>query len=204
MEERINDVLENATGNKYDVYSVLCKEFISTSITPGKILEQILTHTHKIGTEDDSEPSSISKKEAKTIENNYGRLIGEIACVLMQGDPTEDDFYKKLYLEIFDSELLPQDEKHRIVYLKILIEDIKLLPYYPVTKLLKLSDEDYRDCVNRIKPSIMKAVHMINRHFDTFTEIASQLYDIEGKIEDENDRIVFISSIISMLMNQNQ
>ena len=42
MEKRVNDILENAPGNKYDIYYVLSNECLSNAEEPDKILRQIL------------------------------------------------------------------------------------------------------------------------------------------------------------------
>ena len=101
MEKKVNDILENAPGNKYDVYYVLSNEYLSNAKEPYKILRQILTYSEKIGVEDGSEPTNLSTEEIKTTEQKYIDLINQIVQVLIQDNPSEEDFYKALYENVF-------------------------------------------------------------------------------------------------------
>ena len=45
---------------------------------------------------------------------------------------------------------------------------------------------------------------MLNRNFDSLTEIASQIYQIEKSVPNDTDQIVFLSAILGMIMHRNQ
>lgn len=202
MEKKVNDILESARGNKYDVYYILYNECILNSKSPDKTLRQILTFSKNIGTDDDSEPENISAKEIKNIEQKYMDLIHEIVQVLIEDNPTEEDFYKKLYENVFVNSIFPQDVKAILV--KILAEDVRFIPYYQAKNLMQMTNDDYKIYLEKLKPDIFKAVHMLNRNFATLTEIASQLYSIEGNLETEQDKIVFISAVLGVIMHRHQ
>ena len=204
MERKVNDILENAPGNKYDVYYVLSNECLSNAEEPDKILRQILTYSKKIGVEDGSEPTNLSTEEIKAAEQKYIDLINQIVQVLIQDNPSEEDFYKALYENVFFSKLLPQNSKAKAIFIKILSENIRFIPYYQAENLLQMSNEKYRECLEKVKPNVLKALHMLNRNFDTLTEIASQLYNIETDIESRDDKIIFISAILGIIMHRQQ
>ena len=204
MERKVNDILENAPGNKYDVYYVLSNECLSNAEEPYKILRQILTYSKKIGVEDGSEPTNLSTEEIKAAEQKYIDLINQIVQVLIQDNPSEEDFYKALYENVFISKLLPQNSKAKAIFIKILSENIRFIPYYQAENLLQMSNEKYRECLEKVKPDVLKALHMLNRNFDTLTEIASQLYNIEADIESRDDKIIFISAILGIIMHRQQ
>lgn len=204
MENRTKDILENAPGNKYDVYYVLCNECISNSQEPYKTLMEVLKYSKSIGADDGSEPANISTEEIKNAEQKYIDLLNEIVQVIVQDNPTEEEFYKKLYENVFISQLLPQNSKSKAILTKILAEDVMLIPYYQAENLLQMSNEEYRDYLERIKPNVLKALHMLNRNFETLTEIASQLYNILDDIEIREDKIVFISAVLAVIMNKRQ
>ena len=74
-------------------------------------MRQILTYSKKIGVEDGSEPTNLSTEEIKAAEQKYIDLINQIVQVLIQDNPSEEDFYKALYENVFFSKLLPQNSK---------------------------------------------------------------------------------------------
>lgn len=204
MENKVNDILENAPGNKYDVYYVLSNECLSNAKEPDRILRQILTYSKKIGAEDGLEPTNLSTEEIKVAEQKYIDLIDQIVQVLIQDNPSEEDFYKALYENVFFSKLLPQNSKAKAIFMKILSENIRFIPYYQAENLLQMSNEEYRACLEKVKPDVLKALYMLNRNFDTLTEIASQLYNIENGIDRREDKIIFISAILGIIMHKQQ
>lgn len=204
MERNVNVILENAPGNKYDVYYILYKECVSTSETPYKTLMQILTYSKSIGVEDDSEPINLSTEEIKDAEHKYIDLINEIVQVLVRENHSEDEFYKRLYEVVFNSSLLPQSINSQAIFTKILSENVRFIPYYQAKNLLQMTNDEYRDYLEKMKPYILEALHMLNRNFDTLTEIASQLYRVAENIEKKEDRIIFISAILGVIMHKQQ
>ena len=204
MENKINTILASAPGNKYDIYYTLCNEYMLNAAEPDKILAQILSYAEKIGASDDSEPTNITSEEIKNVESKYIALINEIVEVMVQENMELDSFYKRLYESIFLSNILQQNNKTRAVFLKILSENVRFLPYYQAENLLIMANDEYREHFQGLKPYILKAMHMLNRNFDSLTEIASQIYQIEKSVPNDTDQIVFLSAILGMIMHRNQ
>ena len=67
-----------------------------------------------------------------------------------------------------------------------------------------MTNDEYREHFHKLKPYILKAMHMLNRNFDSLTEIASQIYQIEKSVPDDADQIVFLSAVLGMIMHRNQ
>lgn len=154
------------------------------------------------GVDDDSEPSNISLTEIKEIEEKYTSLIVEISEVLAEENLEEDEYYKKLYDAIFLSNFLPRTKKTQATFLKILCENVRVVPYYQATNLVKLSNDEFATTFEKLKPHIIKAMHMLNRNFDTMTEVTSQIYQIEKSITDEQEKIVFLSFVFGFLIRK--
>lgn len=202
MKAKVNNILMTAKGNKYDVYYTLCDEYITENDEPYVVLKQILEFSDKIGVDDDSEPSNISLTEIKGIEEKYTSLIVEISEVLAEENLEEDEYYKKLYDAIFLSNFLPRTKKTQATFLKILCENVRVVPYYQATNLVKLSNDEFATTFEKLKPHIIKAMHMLNRNFDTMTEVTSQIYQIEKSITDEQEKIVFLSFVFGFLIRK--
>ena len=143
-------------------------------------------------------------EEIKNVESKYIALINEIVEVMVQENMKLDSFYKRLYESIFLSNILQQNNKTRAVFLKILSENVRFLPYYQAENLLIMTNDEYREHFQNLKPYILKAMHMLNRNFDSLTEIASQIYQIEKSVPNDTDQIVFLSAILGMIMHRNQ
>ena len=159
MKAKVNNILMTAKGNKYDVYYTLCDEYITENDEPYVVLKQILEFSDKIGVDDDSEPSNISLTEIKGIEEKYTSLIVEISEVLAEENLEEDEYYKKLYDAIFLSNFLPRTKKTQATFLKILCENVRVVPYYQATNLVKLSNDEFATTFEKLKPHIIKAMH---------------------------------------------
>lgn len=62
-----------------------------------------------------------------------------------------------------------------------------------------MSNQEYREAIERIDSSIRKAVYMLNRDFASRTEEASQIFEIMSDLENKKDQIVFLAVIINLL-----
>ncbi|MBE6818519.1 MAG: hypothetical protein E7517_05110 [Ruminococcaceae bacterium] len=197
----VKNILENAKGNKYDIYYTLCSEIVK-SASPYEELMNVLEFNNRVGNDDDLS-SFLSDEEIQKIESKYFGLINEIVVHLTIENPSKELFYKKLYENIFESNLFSQNDKCKTIYLKLLSENILLIPYYYADNLLVMDDTSFRDSVDRIKPYIFEALHMLNRDFESFTELSSQLKRIEEKIDNDNEKRVFWAVIIRRIMDTN-
>ena len=196
---KIDNILE-AKGNPLDIYAALYQEHLLTSEDPSAVLRKILQFdAHPIGAEDDNSPDIMSSEDENRIKRSYYRLTREVTRVLAMENLPTDEFYKKLYSRIFDSDIFPDDKNVKIVLLRILAEDAIEVPYFQAEQTLDMDNEDFQTAVERVDHYITQALHMLNRHFDSRTMEASQLCRIASEISDEDDRIVYWAVIISIL-----
>lgn len=197
---KIKKILENAQGNALDICSTLYREYLLTSETPSAVLQEILQFSaYPIGNEDDKVSNLMSAEDERTIRLKYYRLAKEIVRVLAKENLPVEQFYTKVYDQIFASKLFPDDEKVKIVILKSLAEYAPEVPYFQAKDLLSMTDEAYQSATERVDGQIIKAIHMLNRHFDSRTEEASQLCRLADEISDEQDRVVYWAVIVSTL-----
>lgn len=201
--DKVDAILENAQGNTLDICCTLYCEYVSQSENPGAVLQRILQYSDIVGTKD-APSEKVSDEVRNHIGNEYYTLLHEVVRLIMRENVTIDEFYQKLYVRVFESDLFPSGDVEQAVILWLLMEKIPEVPYFQAVNLLEKSDEEYREDVNRIKPRIIQAIHMLNRHFGSYTEETSQLVRIASEIEDESDRIVYWSALISLLTKDSE
>lgn len=198
--EKVGEILENARGNPLDIYATLYREYLSDSKNPSAVLQQILQfYAHPVGSEDDDSPEVMSSEQERRIKRNYYMLIREIVRVLAMENLPVEEFYEKLYAQIFSSNLFPNSEDVKIVFLKLLGEELPLLPYFQASDLLPMTNEDYQAAAERVDGQVTQALHMLNRNFDSRTEEASQLYRIATEILNKEDQTVYWAMVVSIL-----
>lgn len=198
--EKVGEILENARGNPLDIYATLYREYLSGSKNPSAVLQQILQfYAHPVGSEDDDSPEVMSSEQERRIKRNYYMLIREIVRVLAMENLPVEEFYEKLYAQIFSSNLFPNSEDVKIVFLKLLGEELPLLPYFQASDLLPMTNEDYQAATERVDGQVTQALHMLNRNFDSRTEEASQLYRIATEILNKEDQTVYWAMVVSIL-----
>lgn len=195
--DKVNTILKTAQGNILDICYALYCECISQSDSPHEVLQQILQYESPVGTKD--APSEKIKDEVKNrISISYYNLLHDIVQLLMGENTPVNEFYQKLYEQIFSLNIFPRGDVERAVILWLLIDNMPEFPYYQAVNLLKKSDAEYREALNRLRPHLNQAVHMLNRHFGSRTEETSQLVRIASEIRDESDQIIYWSALISL------
>lgn len=198
--EKVDEILENARGNPLDIYAVLYREYLLSSEKPSAVLQHILQFcAHPVGSEDDDSPELMSNEQEWKIKRNYYRLAREIVWVLARENLPVEEFYEKLYVQIFSSELFPDDESIKIVLLKLLAEELSILPYFQASNLLPMTNENYQAALERVNGQVIQALHMLNRNFDSRTEEASQLCRLAAELPDKEDQTVYWAVLVSIL-----
>lgn len=197
--EQLSRLLETSSGNPLDIHYILYRDFLSKSENPDKLLRIILEYSEQIGNVDDDSPTLISKKEVADFLFIYFDLISAIVKNIIDQNLPVEDFYKKLYTNIFVLDILPHQEKDQGILLYILNEKVAGIPYHYAEDLLKMDDEQYGQIIDSIEDQLTLAVYMLNRRFKSKTEEASQLWKIASSLENKNQQIVFWAMIINCI-----
>ncbi len=200
LTEKIYRLLETASGNPLDIHFVLYKDFISQSETPEQVIKLILEYPSEIGNPDDNSPTLVSEDEVLEYQFDYFELVKVTLKNIIDKNLSIEEFYKKLYTNVFKLDLLPQDEKGQAILLYLLSsKKIPGLPYYQATDLLKMDEEHYGQIIDKIKNQISLGVYMLNRNFKSKTEEVSQLWNLASQLESREEQIVFWAIIISII-----
>lgn len=197
----INEKCKNATGNIYDIYYALYKDCILGQDNPTFILQKLLEEVQQYNFEDDKNYNYISKTEIEETGYIYFELLRSYVHSLVLKNLNEEEFYSKIYNTIFQSDIFPQDEKKQAILLCFLAEKLPEIPYFHLNNLLEMSDADYKETTQRLKPLIEKIISLLNRGFKSRTEEASQIYEIMSSLENRTDKIVLLSVYTSIIQN---
>lgn len=205
--ERLKDTLERASGNTTDIYFGLYADYMENESEAVEALKTILEYPKEIGDRKDKNPTNISYQEENRLIGIFEEMITGLTERITELNLTKDDFYKKLYFTIFnsDNELFPQKREEKVIALKILSESVSAVPYFQVIMYTeKISRDEFADGIGRLMENkkIQEATHMLQRQFSTTPEEAAQLLRIEDGIADKKDRIIFWTFLINALRRE--
>ena len=184
--------LEEKQLNPIDVCEAFLKDIIPKSKKPWIFFQIFIENWEKVGK--DNVPSVLlSQDEEELVKNKYKLLLLEIVRAIYRETKESNLFYKKLYEVVFKSGIFPTDKKTTAVLLKMMTKEISILPYYKVDNLLLMSDVEFNNAMQKIRPQLRKAEGAFLRGFGSRTELVSQLYTIASEINDRDLEIVFWS-----------
>ena len=198
MKDGILEILRKPNISHIEKYKEIIEKYFIDDEQAALALQNIVECTSFVANDEVEELGNL-----QIIEKTYKRIITDLVWIVVDKNLPINDFYNTIYSEIFKNSFYPQDINSKSVYIKILSEDIPILPYYFADSLVKMTDNEYKENIDRIKPSIQKAIHMLNRHFDSYTEIASELIAIQNKLEgDSTNEIVYWATVLSAILNR--
>lgn len=189
----IHEKCENATGNIYDIYYALYKDYLLGHDNPAFILQKLSEEVQHHEFKDDQNYNYICEEEIEKTGYLYFDLLKSYVHSLVLKNLNEQDFYQKLYSVVFQSDIFPQDEKTQAILLCFLTEKLREIPYFQAVNLLKMDSNEYKEAIQRLNPKIQKIINVLNRNFKSRTEEASQIYEILSSLKNRNDKIVLLS-----------
>ena len=204
--ESLLNTLDKATANAVDVYFDLYTTYFEDGKEPEEALRTILEYPNEIGDTKDKNPQSISLQDETKLFFSLEELICGIAERLAEMNLPQDEYYKKLYRNVFnsDNELYPQSKEEKVIALKILSERAVAVPYFPIEEMDKISKEEFEQTVQDLRPSIQEAFCMLQRRFSMMPERIAQILRIADKRTDKREKIIFWTVIINKMRSVNK
>ncbi len=196
IEQELVQFLQEARGNILDIFYDVYEQFFKSNKSPQCLLHIIFEFAEEIGT-DVEESTKVSDEIQEAVENQLLEIKG-IVLKIAEENPSPDIFYANLWNELFASSSVSQNNEHCAVLLKMLNEDVPILPYYQASNLCHMEDSDFKASLQKIRSQIVESTHMLNRHFDQKTETVSQLCRIANGLPQE-DMYVYWATIISVI-----
>ncbi len=196
---QIDEIINNVETNILDIYFQLVSECLKGALDPEQRFQYILEAVQEKTFSKETDSLYISEFIINTYTEQYIKELVEYIRMLSERNYSVEEFYNILYRHVFIGEFYPKETAIQSFLLFLLAERTPGIPYYQTKDLLKLPDEEYKQIIDKIHPQIRKAIAMLNRHFNSKTEEASQLYYISKELASEEDRIVFWSAVMSIM-----
>ena len=193
--EKFQRILTEAKGNSLDVYGALYKICFESKENIALLFKILFENQNPVGTEDEA-PQSITSQEAKEIHDLYYESLRKKVQKLVEMNDTKEVFYQNLWKNVFESAIAPDSDAKRAICLKILNEEIPVLPYYQAKNLVQMTDEVYAQKLKKLTPQIQEMIFIINRNFSQKTEETSQLYRIIKELSEE-DAAVYLAALLT-------
>lgn len=201
--QEIEKILENAGGHPVDV----CRKLygiMKESQQPEELLQQILEYPDLVGDPDDENPETVMQEEIDDfLRLNYSYII-QFTRLLAGKNLTQEEFYLRLYKEMFESAsgLLPESENAKSMILETLANRVRCVPYYQLYEAEDVSEEVFEAAVEKIEPQLKKARHILQRDFKTKTKLGIQYYKMLNDISDETEKVVFLSLLLGLVRTE--
>ena len=130
---------------------------------------------------------------------DIARLSNQLLLNLIQGNPSEADFYHALWLKYCDGLLMPDGEAQS-VFLQCLWMDLRIPYFHRSSEGCTMDDDEYREIYRKLKPEIIRrAQFYLSVRFRQKTQRASLLMDLADSLDSERERAVFWSYVITRI-----
>lgn len=195
MHDIIKQILEKEDQKVYERYIALYRACLSENVQANYLaFKEIIEISNEIklleDEKDDSNPT------IRRLGNQYYMLLKELVSSTARLNLIPEEFYERLYKNIFQSSIFPEKDSERGIILYFLAQKINGLPYIQAKKPIILEEEKFREIITEIKPDLDKAMYMIRDRFDSLTEIASQLTDIADSLNSKEKKSVFWACVL--------
>ena len=197
IHEKLVKTMQEAKGNKSDVFLTLYREYLNPSNVPWEILRTIIEYDEQIGSDDET-PAFFENNQINEIQNKCWPLLHETIQIIIRENMDDEAFYQKLYRAVFRSELFPSDEKSSAILLKMIADGAQELPYFQLTNTLEISSDEFRRIIDDIRPQLKRSIALLNRHLEMATMESSQLWNIASELDREK-QIVYWAAIIGII-----
>ena len=194
--EKINDLLGSFTGEIYDLcYEILKRfgddasvfEFVCKTFTKRPKNGTIAIETH------------FSKDEVDEYESVNGNTIDGLLNSTIKkcnlGFIPVADFYKSLWGALCANFSTPKEKAFAFYY--VLIDST--IPYQYLGKPVSMSNERFKEMVDRNKESIEKVKYIMRSGYSQRTERASLLLNCLNEIDDFESKTVVLAQAIPLL-----
>lgn len=180
------------------IYYTAYEEYIKNSKQPWRNLQKIIEYAYDVGT-DDNNSKRIDNQKINDIVKKHGHFLSELVRYFITENVPEEEFYKKLYNIVFVSDTFPKEDDVRVILLQLLAKNIPGLPYFPLSNVMKMDDNEFREASKKMLPQLRKGMSVLNRGLETNTEAISQLWPISKELQTDREKIIFFSAIVGLV-----
>jgi hypothetical protein len=139
-------------------------------------------------------PSLVSEDDVKQLKEKNGKLVDSLLEGIIAGNPSEDDFYQRLW-EVINSAVF-HEEKVRYFALYWVLIDMRI-PYFCLSEGISMSNDRYKELSNKLGMRRAKIRFVAKRSFDQKTQQASLLLEELDQVSGE-ERVVLMAYLITL------
>lgn len=136
----------------------------------------------------------LSEEDYQENVSNLYPIMQKIVDNLIKENLEETEFYTSLYKKIADDILFPKKEE-KISAIIILLLD-RRIPYFYLGEAVRMDNDVYKAIYASITKEIEKAYFILEYGYEQRTEVASQLYRLVKEQENDEEKLVLISSVL--------
>lgn len=183
----------------YAVYNIIKKSDVKNQAS---LLQFFIERSEDIESNEEMHIEKIYSEEEKyQYRIEYGKMIDGTLESLIQKGYSCEKFYSDLWKFIENSPVLSDDKARAFAVYYIWI-DVRV-PYFELDDGIKMSNEDYSTISDKLSNKIKKARFILTAPANQRTERASRLLDILEGLNDNKEKTVFLSQIISLCEHSN-
>jgi len=202
--DQLKEMIRNASGHPVDVCASLI-DFIEATEDPVTLFQTVLEYPDTIGNVDDDAPQIITLEELKKrIYNQFNYIVATVRLLTQKNLP-EIEFYTQLYEIVLNDDrygILGRDRVDKAIYLEMMANHIKELPYYMLDIGEDITDSDFQDTVKKMFPVLKKTAHIFHRNLDTNSIQGRLLVQQFQELENEKERTVFMTVLINIIRSK--
>lgn len=199
-EKRISDfsrIIKEKVEDPFETLLKISKEFSIDNDNYGVVLQVLLEQFSANNFKTEPESKMISQEELMLVDWKYFNLLEAMIYRLVDENMDEALFYEKLYECVFQSPLFAvKNDEERAILLFFMIARINVLPYFHIENTSPIDKQEFTEILNRLSPEIQKVVHILNRRIVSRTEEAAALYQLLNQVEDEEEKVVLLSTML--------
>lgn len=194
--EKIKEILDNFSGEIYD----MCFELLNNFGDDAEVFEFVCKTFTKVPVKG---TIAMSAHFTKSEINEYESLLGDTVNGLLNSNIKKcnlglipiEDFYKSLW-NSFSAIFSTQKEKSFAFYYTLIDKSI---PYQYLGKPISMSNERFKELVDRNEENIEKIKYIVRSGYTQRTERASLLMNCLDAIEDYESKVVVLAQAITLL-----
>ncbi len=151
---------------------------------------------------DQSQPLSVtfSMDTYTSLERRFSEFVGSYVSSLSSDNLDENEFYEKLTKFVVNSVFHKKEEKW---YALARILNDRCLPYFQIGSVLSMTDNDFKDAQQRLRPMFKRMLSALRRDYKQRTHKASVLLAEINTLQQEADKVVYLSRLIAILEDEN-
>lgn len=198
----IDEILKTATGEKINICYQIYQEIIQYRGNEPELLCYFFENSEQIESNGLNCVENVIENE-KRLEyiDKYGQVVDEIIECLLKKNYTKEEFYKNLWNEISENEVLSNINMQVFAIYYVWI-DVRI-PYFELTPGIKMSGDEYRRIRKKILKEIQQARFILSIPVDQKTERASRLVALLDSLGSEEERTVLMAQILLLWQQKN-